>query len=62
MKYRCLVSLLSVSDLNTEINEHETVSGTRLRLPVLFSIVMIIVNITVLKIIPLGIMGYCSGR
>ena len=62
MKYRPLVSLLSVSDLNTEITEHETISGTRLRPPVLFSIVMIIVNITVMKVIPVGVMVYCSGR
>ena len=33
-----------------------------MRLPVLFSIVMIIVNITVVKVTPVGVMGYCSGR
>jgi len=48
-EYCCLVSPLSVSDLNTEIKERETISGSRLRLPVLNSIVMIIVDITLLK-------------
>jgi len=62
MDYSCLVCPLSVSDLNTEINESETISGTCLRLPMLIGIVMIIVNITVLKITPVGFMGYCSGR